>query len=102
MSDFPLYNNLIKGIQDKPLSAYQKKKLLKEFELLGDEQHELIYVLIKTYESINCSNTDTVKAFPFNISFSEQTIKIDLAQLPNKLQQLICKFTNTHIKSLKN
>jgi hypothetical protein len=99
MSNFPLYDNLVNKISEKKLTPYQKNKLLKQFEFLETEQHELIYVLIKTYENLNCK-LNNMQIFPFDIVSDNNELNININNLPPKLQQILYKFINTHIKSL--
>ena len=49
MSGFPLYDNLIKDLPKKDLSAKQKTEFVENIKLIDDSGKELLYALVQFY-----------------------------------------------------
>ncbi len=97
MSRFPLYDTLIYNTPDRDLTILQKNELIKRITSLDQEAHELIYALIKSYY-IEHSSRDL--AMPYNGQLQKERIVFNLIDLPNRLRQLLYKFTDAHNKKL--
>jgi len=98
MSQFPLYTTLIAGLPEKDLTIMQKKDLVKKISTMDLDAHELVYALIKCYY-IEHNHGDTL-SIPYKGLLSKDKIEFDLAEMPNKLRQLLHKFINVHKKKL--
>jgi len=95
---FPLYDNIIKGIKNKDLTAKQKSDLTKRINDINDNGATLVYALIKTY-SINEGSKFSL--LPYNGERRDQSgITFDLEKFPNKLKQVLYKFIDLHDKSI--
>ena len=97
MSDFQLYNNLIKDLPSKKLTIKEKKDFIEKIHTLDENGNELIYVLIRIFEKRKKKKENK---FPFNSeSIKDNEITFDINEFPNKLAQLLYKFINLHISS---
>lgn len=100
MSSFPLYDTLYKKIELKkqPLNEHEIAFFIDKFSCLGEYEHEYIFALIRKYQS---QFHDQLNELPWGIKSIKKGIKIDIEKLPEKLQQLLYIFLNTHIESMK-
>ena len=99
MKEFPLYDTLIKDVDDKELSVKYKKDLLKNIGKINDKGHELLYVLIKIY---SMEHEDEKLEIPYKGKFTSlNDLEFDLENLPNQLKQMINRFINLHLKVMK-
>jgi len=104
MSGFPLYDNLIKDLPKKDLSAKQKTEFVENIKLIDDSGKELLYALIQFYY-IN-SEPKTNDPLPFK-GVKEETssglvnISWCLSDFPIKLRCLLHKFLVMHIKTIQ-
>ena len=97
MSDFQLYNNLIKDLPSKKLTIREKKDFLEKISNLDENGNELLYVLIRIFEK---KKKKKENKFPFNSTCENNNeITFDINEFPNKLSQLLYKFINLHILS---
>lgn len=100
MSNFPLYDNLVKDAKDEDLDSKEKKALVKNINKIDENGSELLYVLIKVYH-INNECEHASYTIPYDGKFVKKDLKFDLEKIPNKLKQIIQKFVNMHIDSSK-
>ena len=100
MSNFPLYDNLIKDISNEEMTVKQKDKFMKLIKDLDELGSELIYALIRVYQLENCEDKSTFK-LPYGGKFVKHDMKFDLNELPNELKHLIFKFLQIHTKKIK-
>lgn len=98
MSQFPLYTTLSTHLSKKDLTILQKNELIKKISSMSTEDHELIYMLIKSYY-INNDTGDSL-SIPYNAQLSKDKIEFDLLDFPNELKQLLFKFVIVHKKKL--
>jgi hypothetical protein len=98
MSQFPLYTTLSTNLPKKDLTVLQKNELIKKISSMSTEDHELIYMLIKTYY-INNDTGDSL-SIPYNAQLGKDKIDFDLLDFPNGLKQLLFKFVTVHKKKL--
>jgi hypothetical protein len=100
MSNFPIYDTMIKDVKSKDLSAKEKKDLIDKINVIDDSGIELIYVLIKIYETENEENPSSFK-IPYSGKYVEgKNIQFDLSDMPLKLRQMLYKFVNIHINKM--
>lgn len=99
MSNFPLYNNLYKETIEKDLTTMQKKSFIKKIENIDQHGFELIYTLVKIYQTEHdiCSNY----ILPYNGIYINNDISFNLDNLPNKLKRILYKFLQVHIKKME-
>lgn len=92
--DLPLYDTLLREITDVDLTTAQKTETIKNIKKIDTAGHELLYVLIKIYEH----------QFPFNneMKQTKNDIKIDLEKLPNRLKQIIHRFSVKHLQRMED
>lgn len=98
MSQFPLYTTLASNLPKKDLTILQKNELIKKIASMTSEDHELIYMLIKSYY-INNDMGDSL-SIPYNAQLGKEKIDFDLLELPNGLKQLLFKFSTIHKNKL--
>ena len=96
MSNFPLYNNLVESTTTKDLTVSSKREMIKTIKNLDNQGFELLYVLIKVYY-INNSLDSSNFTLPYNGKFVDQNVHFDLEKLPNRLKQILKKFTTIHV-----
>ena len=104
MNTFPLYNNLSTQIGDKPkkLNIKQKKDFIEKIKTLDDKGFELIFILIQNYlldiQESCCTTPYKSKIVSKNGNLIN--IKLNINQLPSKLQQILYNFVLMHIKKM--
>ena len=82
---FPLYDNLVKNVIDKDLTAVNKQSFIKKIDKLDRKGQEMIYALIRMYQIEN--NEDSL-SLPYGGLMNDNNIVYDLDKLPNKLKQI--------------
>ena len=104
MVNFPLYDNIIKEINDyeikEDFTVEEKKILLKKIKKLDQNGFNLLYVLIKVFH-INNTEDNNVSSIPYEGNIVKNNIKFDFDKLPIKLKFIIDRFIQLHIKSLQ-
>lgn len=102
MNKFPLYNSLYKDIQEDDLSAIQKRTFLKRIEKMDKNGCELIYVLIRMYQSDKENNEENINfGLPYGGMNIDNNIHFDLENFPVKLKHLLFKFVSIHLEKMK-
>jgi len=96
MSQFPLYTTLKDNLATRDLTIIQKNELLRKIAALQSDEHELVYMLIKSYY-IEHDNGDAL-SIPYKAQLGKERIDFDLLDLPIGLRQLLFKFVNIHSK----
>lgn len=97
MSNFPLYDNISKGVKNKDLTAKQKSDLVKRISSLNENGTRIIYALIKTY---SMHDSTKFSLLPYEGRRDDSSsITFDLEKFPNKLKQILYKFIDLHDKS---
>ena len=100
MSNFPLYDSLIKDLPSIDLTDIQKKAFVKRVEKIDKNGHELIYALIRTYQYQN-TNNNTQFTLPYNGTFIENDLHFDLEIMPVELKHILFKFASIHLEKMK-
>lgn len=93
VSNLPLYDTLYRETTDKDLTNSEKSSLVKNIKKMDKIGHELIYVIIKTYESSN--------GMTYDLKQTKGDIKVDLDTLAIRLKQIIWKFSFVHLKKME-
>lgn len=101
-SNLPLYEMLYNEFIDisDDLSTKQKDDFIKKIKTIDSNGHELIYAIIRVYQLENSEDKNTY-TIPFHGKYIKNDLKFDLNDLPNKLKHMIYKFTDMHIKTMK-
>ena len=99
MSKFPLYDNLSNKIPDKDLTTTQKNKFMKNIDIIDTNARELVYAIIKTYETEHTQQSDI--HIPFQGEYKNNKLTFNLEEFPNPLKQILFKFLNMNIKKIK-
>ena len=97
--NFPLYDSLKKGISKKELTEKQKNLFIKKINTIDFFGHEMVYVLIQNYYFKN--ETETKDKIPYKGQILKKNITWNLENLPLKLQKILYKFLNMHVKRMK-
>lgn len=100
MNSFPLYDNLKKNISKKELTDRQKTEFIKKFSMIDDNGQELIYVLIQFFSIKNSENFNNKLPYKGKI-IDDNDILWNINNLPCKLQKILYKFLNMHLKKMK-
>jgi hypothetical protein len=100
MSNFPLYDNLIKDLPEEEITVKQKDKFIKLVKDIDEYGSELIYALIRFYQLENSEDKSTFK-LPYGGKYVKHDMKFDFNELPNQLKHILFKFIQIHIKTLK-
>jgi len=99
MSQFPLYENLIKNVSQDDLTFDHKEEFIKLCKTVDTSGAELIYALIRTYQLENCEDKSTFK-LPYGGKFVKSDMKFDLNDLPNELKHVLYNFIIIHNKKI--
>jgi len=100
MSNFPLYDNLIKDLPEEEMTLKQKDKFIKLVKDIDEYGSELMYALIRFYQLENSDDKSTFK-LPYGGKYIKHDMKFDFNELPNELKHILFKFIQIHIKTLK-
>lgn len=100
---FPLYNLLCTN-NNKVLTLTEKKQLLKNLQSLNENEHAVVFAIIRRYYLVNMVNDDGLFSLPYkgkiiaNKSASENDIEFDLETLPSKLVRMLAEFMAINMK----
>jgi hypothetical protein len=100
MSNFPLYDNLVKDLPSEEMSTKQKDKFMKLIKDIDEKGSELIYALIRVYQLENSEDKSTFK-LPYGGKFIKHDMKFDLNDFPNELKHMLLKFITMHSNTMK-
>mgnify|MGYP001295012668 CR=1 FL=1 len=107
MSGFPLYDNLVKDLPKKDLTAQQKLEFVNNIDLIDESGKELIYALIQFFNITNkTENLQSTDILPFKgVKNETESDNIDiywcLSDFPIKLRCLLYKFVIMHLKTIQ-
>ena len=105
MSNFPLYDNLIKDISTKDLSVKQKEEFISKVENIDNKGRDLIFALIQFYYIKNESEI-SFENIPYKGIYEKnendlENITWSLSDLPVKLRNILYKFILIHMQSIE-
>ena len=100
MSKFPLYDILSKNIPITKLNTTQKKSFIKRIEKIDHEGYELIYALVKMYQTEN-NEDNTSFTLPYNGKYVNNNMTFDLDEIPGNLQRILYKFLGVHLSKMR-
>lgn len=89
----PLFDNLYRETESNDLLVTHKATTIKNIKKIDLQGHEMVYVIIKLFEQKE------------NVKVESKVVKnqltFDLESMPNKLKQIIYKFTQLHLKKME-
>ena len=90
----PLYLNLKKDIISTEFTQDDKEKFSSRVKLMDERGNEILYILIRMYESEHVkSSTD----LPYGGKFTNKSeLKFNIDSIPNELKHMLLKFMNLH------
>lgn len=97
MSKFPLYDRLLTDIPQGPLSRIRKRTFISNLGKMDQSGHESVYALMRMHQSTN----DTSETLPWKGELIRGDIKFDLDEIPHNLQQILYKFSKTHLELME-
>jgi hypothetical protein len=103
MSDFPLYDRLIRDIPSKNLTIKQHQEFLEKVPDINTHGRELLYVLIRCY---NKDNGGDAGGTPYGgevkrCGRNNVSVTWDLASFPHDLRQILYKFVVMHTEEMQ-
>jgi hypothetical protein len=98
MSNFPLYDTLLKDTSNDDLTTKQKNQFMDFIKDIDDIGSELIYVLITMFYLENGEDKNTFK-IPYGGKYVETDLTFNLTDFPFQLRQILFKFVNLHSKN---
>jgi len=95
---FPLFSTLLAETEGNV--QYDLSSIVDHVKLLDEEGFELTYAIIRYYQ-ISYDN-DTVKTtLPYGSKFTKQGLKIDFANLPQRLLMMMSVFLQLHTQKME-
>lgn len=106
MSNFPLYDNLIKDIPKKDLTIKQKEEFITKIKDIDNKGRDLIFALIQFYQIENRDNDENSEDLPYNGIREDdekglENLTWSFTDLPVKLRYILYKFIIIHMQSMK-
>jgi hypothetical protein len=98
MVNLPLYNSLIKDVENIVPNNEKFLKLIKDFDTSG---YELVYALIRAHQYNTTKDIDDVEIIPYGGKYIKNEMKFDLNDLPEDLQKILYKFSVMHTQTMK-
>ena len=99
MSMISLFESLKNDAENKDLQPDQKEELIHNIKSLDEKGYELFFVLVKLYEMDTIPNT--TNGLPYECKFIAKEYRFDLEKFPDRLKQILFKFTTMHIKNIQ-
>jgi hypothetical protein len=89
----------LKSVKD--LTVAQRLKVKKTIDNMPDSKHELVYAIIKMYQLNDRSIEDpyVYQVIPYNGVVDGYDVNFNFNSFPNKLKQILLKFSDIHEKS---
>jgi uncharacterized protein YPO0396 len=100
MSNFPLYDSLIKDIDTEEFTVKEQDKFIKMIKIFDNDGYEKIYCLIRVFQLENSDDKSTFK-LPYGGKFIKQDITFDFNEFPDDLKKILYKFAKIHSKKMK-
>lgn len=100
MSNFPLYDTLIKDAENEDLTTKEKNEFMEMIKVIDENGTELLYVLIMMYNLENNEDKTTYK-IPYGGKYVENDISFNLNDFPFQLKQMLYNFLKLHTKTMK-
>jgi hypothetical protein len=109
MTNFPLYDNLIKDISKKDLTVAQKEELVSKLNSIDDNGRDLVYALIQFYNIENIKergDDEYSEELPYEgtrveVKKQKENLTWSLSDFPLRLRHILYKFVNMHSQTMK-
>lgn len=93
----PLYHTLHSKSELSEISTHKKKKIINMIQHMNDDEHEILYMLIRNYQIDHYENILTI---PYEGKYDNDNLLVfDLEKLPNRLKHMIYHFCIMNKKS---
>ena len=105
MSNFPLYDNLVKDIPKKDITVQQKEEFISKAQVIDSKGRDLIFALIQFYRIEN-GDDQLSEDLPYK-GVREQNEKglenltWSFTDFPIKLRHILYKFILIHVQSME-
>jgi hypothetical protein len=103
MSNFPLYDNLVKDIPKKDLTVKEKEEFINKVQNINTIGRDLIFALIQFYRIENeqeISEDLPYKGTREEASKNTENLTWSFTNFPVKLRHILYKFIIVHMKSM--
>ncbi len=104
MSNFPLYDRLIRDIPNKNLTVKQHHEFLEKIPDINTHGRELLYVLIQCYNKDNGGGDASSTPYGGEVKRcgrNNVSVTWDLASFPHNLRQILYKFVVMHTEEMQ-
>jgi hypothetical protein len=105
MSNFPLYDNLVKDIPKKDLTVQQKEEFISKVQDIDSKGRDLIFALIQFYRIEN-EDDKSSEDLPYKGIREEnekglKNLTWSFTDFPLKLRHILHKFILIHVQSME-
>jgi hypothetical protein len=105
MSNFPLYDNLVKNIPKKDLTIKQKEEFISKIQNIDDTGRDLVFALIQFYYIKN-DNDKFIRSLPYKgiseeVSKNTENLTWSFTDFPISLRHILYKFILIHLQSME-
>ena len=104
MSNFPLYDRLIRDIPNKNITVKQHHEFLEKIPDINTHGRELLYVLIQCYSKDNGGGDASSTPYGGEVKRcgrNNVSVTWDLASFPHNLRQILYKFVVMHTEEMQ-
>lgn len=103
MSNFPLYNSLVKDIPTKDLTVKQKEDFIDKIQNIDNTGRDLVYALIQFYriENGDVSCDIPYKGVSEKINKNTENLSWTFTDFPIKLRYILYKFIVLHVQNME-
>ena len=105
MSNFPLYNNLIKDIPKKDLTVKQKEEFVNKVGMINETGTNLVVALIQFF-CVENAEEELLKDLPYKgtretVVKRKENLSWSFSNFPIKLRHILYKFVLLHMHSME-
>jgi hypothetical protein len=98
MSNFPLYDSLMKGISVKCVPVRNKDDFITKVNKIDVDGHELVYALVRVYQ---LQHDTPAESLPYGGKYKGcGDMEFDFNMFPDELKQLLYKFVKIHANKM--
>lgn len=88
----PLYDTFYSQTENIPLSSDEKKDFMQKIQKV--KEYDLFYLLIRSHTR----KEGVDERYPYKLRQLKKGIKVNLEELPPRLQQILYKFLNVYLE----
>ena len=105
MSNFPLYDNLVRDIPKKDLTVKQKEEFVSKIQNIDNKGRDLVFALIQFYRVENEAE-DLTEDLPYKgvreeVKKGSGDLTWSFTDFPIKLRHILYKFIIMHVQSME-